>query len=46
MTIYEGEGILETIKKQKIFLELECYKTSITIDFDGIYAPVEGLSVM
>ena len=46
MNIYEGELILVTIKNQKIFLELECYKTSITMEFDGVYALVEGLSVM
>ena len=31
------------INNQKIFLE--CYKTSITVDFDRIYAPVEYLYV-
>ena len=44
MTLGEIEGILEMKNNHKRFLD--CYKMSITVDFDGIDAPVEGIYVM
>ena len=43
MIMFEGESILEMINNKKISQDF--YKTPISVDFDGIYAPVEGISV-